>query len=135
MRSITDALAMIRAIRAQGGAIRAWGGLLNLPQIIGGLIFLFTPEGAAIFLTVILTLVIAGQIHRRAPFSRLIGLCHLPWLVLLPWLVFRLFAVEHGAVVTLWLGYVSITIAISLVFDAMDVARCLRGECRFSWAP
>ena len=113
---LLDPIRMIRDIRKQGLAIYAWGGLLNIPQLIGGLIFIATIEGQVILATVILTLVIAGQIHRRMRFSRLIGICHLPWLALLPWLVYRLQNFEHSLPLNIWAYYVAATIFISLIF-------------------
>lgn len=129
-----DAIAMIRAIRAKGGLISLWGFALNIPQIIGGLLFIWRPEGAAILIVEVVALMIAGQIHKRDPFSRLTGLCHLPWLVLLPWLLMRLGDPDHGVIFTLWLAYTALTIAVSLIFDVADVVRWLRGDRRFSWS-
>ena len=131
---IYDALNMIRDIRSKGGAIRAWGALLNMPQVLGGLLFIATIEGQAIFLTVILTLIVAGRIHRREPFSRLTGICHLPWIALLPWLIRRTILFDHSMVQTGWMIYVAATISISLVFDLLDAVRYLRGDKKFSWA-
>ena len=74
---LLDAIRMIRDIRTKGIAIRIWGGLLNLPQLFGGLVFMNTMEGSVVFVTAIFTLLVAGQIHKQAPFSRLTGLCHL----------------------------------------------------------
>jgi hypothetical protein len=131
---ILDGLRMIGDIRGLGGWIGVWGGALNIPQVLGGLLFIGTPEGAAILVTVVLTLVIAGQIHKRQRFSRLTGLCHVPWLALLPWLIWRIATVDHGPVMTLWLAYVGLAILISLIFDIFDVARYLRGDRTFAWA-
>ena len=125
---------MIRDIRALGGAISRWGAALNIPQLIGGLIFISTPEGVAILLTEILCLLIAGQIHRRHKFSRLISLCHIPWLALLPWLVWRVLTVDHPLILTLWLFYVIVTIAVSLAFDIREVLQYRKGDKVFAWA-
>ena len=84
--------------------------------------------------TLIITLVVAGQIHKKTPFSRLTGLCHLPWIALLPWLVNRLQTVEHTLYFQLWGYFVAAIIAISLVFDVMDVYRFTRGQKTFSWS-
>jgi len=84
--------------------------------------------------TSIATLVVAGQIHKLRPFSRLTGICHLPWLVLLPWLVYRLQIVEYSAPLKIWAYYVAATIFISLIFDFLDVYRYARGQKKFSWA-
>jgi len=131
---LLDPFRMIRDIRSQSLAIYAWGGLLNIPQLVGGLIFISTIEGQVILATIIATLVVAGQIHKRRPVSRLIGICHLPWLVMLPWLVYRLQIFEHSAPLKIWAYYVAATIFISLIFDFLDVYRYARGEKTFSWA-
>lgn len=131
---ITDALAMIRSIRRQEGFIGHWGGLLNIPQFIGGLIFIGTIEAQVVLVLVILTLMVAGQIHKRTPFSRLTGVCHLPWLAMAPWLGHRILAHDHGPVLKIWLVYVTTTVIISLIFDAMDLWRYARGERTFAWA-
>lgn len=129
-----DAIKMILDIRRKGGLIDLWGALLNVPQMLGGLIFIATREGQAILVTVILTLMIAGQIHKRTPFSRLIGICHLPWCVLLPWLVYRLATVEYPLPLTVWLCYAAAVIGISLMFDAVDLYRYARGDRFYAWA-
>lgn len=134
LRLLTDPFRMIAQIRRIGGAIDAWGAALNIPQAIGGLVFIATIEGRTILATLIVTLIVAGQIHRRLPFSRLTGLCHLPWLALLPWLVVRLPAADGVGPFEIWLGYVCVTIAISLVFDARDLALYRRGETTYAWA-
>ena len=131
---ILDAISMIKDIRAQGRAIDLWGALLNIPQLIGGLVFITHIEGQLIFAAEIIALMIAGQIHKRMRFSRLIGICHLPWLALLPWLVHRLQNFEHSALLKGWLYYVAITIFISLIFDALDLYRYVRGDRTFAWA-
>jgi hypothetical protein len=130
-----DPFRMIRDISATSRAVGVWGFLLNVPQAVGGLVFIMVPEGQLVLATSVFTLVVAGQIHRRAPFSRLIGLCHVPWLALLPWLVYRLQTVDHSLSLQLWGSYVAATIAVSLIFDALDVYRYAKGQTTFSWAP
>jgi hypothetical protein len=61
---VLDTLKMIRDVRSKGLAIDIWGALLNIPQIIGGLVFIATIEGQVILATVIFTLVVAGQISQ-----------------------------------------------------------------------
>jgi len=134
MDLVRDAFSMIRDIGRASRAVNAWGAALNIPQLIGGLVFITTIEGQLVLASVVLTLVVAGRIHRQTPFSRLIGLCHIPWLALLPWLVYRLQTAEHSIALQIWGWYVAVVIAISLVFDAIDVYRYTRGERNFSWA-
>jgi hypothetical protein len=134
MYLLIDALRMIRDIRRKGGAIDLWGALLNVPQLIGGLVFISTREGQLVLVTVIVTLIVAGQIHKQAPFSRLISICHLPWCALLPWLVYRLATFEHSLGLKAWLYYVFTTILISLILDVADLYRYARGDGRYTWA-
>jgi len=134
MNLLRDPLRMIGDIGRTSRVVNAWGAALNVPQVVGGLAFIATLEGQLVLATVVATLIVAGQIHRRTPFSRLIGLCHIPWLALLPWLVVRLQAQEHPIALQVWGYYVAVTIAISLVFDAIDVYRYARGRKTFAWA-
>lgn len=129
-----DAIRMIREIRGKGWGIRTWGALLNIPQLLGGLAFILFVEGQVIFVTIVFTLIVAGQIHKRSPFSRLTGLCHIPWVAMLPWLIYRLQVYEHLVYLKVWAYYVAVVVAISLVFDVIDIARYLRGERQFSWS-
>ena len=111
---ITDAIEMIRQIRAQGRAIGAWGAILNMTQIIGGLLFILFLEGQVVLAVAILVLMVAGQIHKRTPFSRLVGLCHIPWLLLLPWLIYRFNGFSHPVYLKVWMAVV-IVLILSLI--------------------
>lgn len=128
------ALKMVQDIYRNSWAVYIWGGLLNISQLIGGVIFITKVEGQLVLATLIITLVIAGQMHKKNPFSTLIGLCHLPWLLLLPWLLYRLVTVDHTIQLEVWGYYVVAVIAISLVFDAFDVYRYTKGQKTFSWS-
>jgi hypothetical protein len=131
---VLDALRMIQDVRRTSRAVDIWGAALNIPQLVGGLVFITSLEGQLVLAILVFTLVVAGQIHKRAPFSRLIGLCHLPWVALLPWLVHRLQTVDHSIQLSAWGCYVAATIAASLVFDAIDVYRYAKGQKTFGWA-
>lgn len=111
-----------------------WGGLLNMSQLLGGLVFITKVEGLAVLITVLIMLMIAGQIHKRTPFSRLTGLCQLPWLILMPWLVYRLITFEHAVYFQAWGWLVATLMAISLAFVALDVYRYSRGHKQYSWS-
>jgi hypothetical protein len=131
---VGDVLKMIRDIRSASPLVDAWGAALNLPQIVGGLLLLGTLEGRLVLGTVLLTLVLASHIHKRAPFSRSIALCHLPWLALAPWLFHRLQSTSHGTAFQLWGYYVLVTILISLVLDGHDLFLYWRGATTYAWS-
>ena len=46
---IKDLLKMIRDIRSANKNVGIWGRALNMPQILGGLVLIYTLEGVAIF--------------------------------------------------------------------------------------
>ena len=53
--------------------IQVWACLYPLPQIIGGLLFIQTLPGFVILAGRILSGIVASQVHKRAPFSKLMG--------------------------------------------------------------
>ncbi len=61
-------------------------------------------------------------------FSRILGLGHVAWLPLLAFLVDRVTEVPATDAFGLWLRAVIVLDAISLVIDAVDVVRFLRGD-------
>jgi len=134
MPLLKDIINMIKDIRSTSVAINLWGRALNIPQIAGGLIFIYTLEGSLVLIAEIAALLVASQIHKRSPFSRLMGMCHLPWLALAPWLLYRLQTVEHGPFLQAWLYYVAVTMCISLVFDVCDVYRYAKGAKIYRWS-
>ena len=134
MHLILDVFEMISGIKEKSLVVWLWGGLLNIPQFIGGLYFITVIEGLAVLIFLVATLVIAGQIHKRTPFSRRIVFCHIPWLALMPWIVYRLIILEHPTALSFWLYYVSAAICISLVFEVFEAYRLARGDETFAWA-
>ena len=129
-----DPFRMIVDIGRANRNIYFWGGALNIPQVVGGVFFFDHAEAQAILVVAILGLIVAGQIHKKAAFSRMIGMCHLPWLLLLPWLIYRQANIEYPFWLEAWLYYSSATIAASLIFDAMDFYRYSKGQKTFAWA-
>jgi len=123
MNPIRDFLQMRRDLAVASPGIDVWGAVLNSPLLIGGAAFVWTIEGALILATTLLSLVIAPRIHRRHPLSRLMGLCHLPWLALIPALAWWLFHHGHGIVFDLWLVYAIAVMTVSIALDTFDVWR------------
>lgn len=66
-------------------------------------------------------------VHRTG-FTRLLGLGHILWLPLVVWLWSRIEAVPMAVGFDWWLRAVALVNALSLVIDAVDVLRWLRGE-------
>ena len=121
---VADFLAMRQALLAKSRLISAWGFLLNVPPLIGGLIFIRTTEGQLVVAAILISLVIAGQIHRRMPLSRLIGLCHIVFLPVIPVLAgLVLGGPPVGLIFSGWVTYTLITMSICVILDVFDLYR------------
>ncbi len=125
MNPIRNFLQMRRDLAAVRPGIDIWGAILNVPLILGGLVFVATVEGALVLATTLLSLVVAPAMHKRRPLSRLMGLSHLPWLALIPALAWWLATRAHGVVFQVWLAYAIVVMTVSVVFDAVDLWRYL----------
>lgn len=121
MLLIIDTMRMIRDIDRGSFWLGMWGKALNLPQIIGGIWFLPRLEATLILIACVASVVIAAQVHKRSPFTRLTSWVHLPWLPLLPYLIHALQSEGVGTPFGIWLAYVTATIAISLILDVRNL--------------
>lgn len=102
--------------------IRLWATFYPLPQIIGGLIFIQTLPGAIIFGGRILSGIIASQIHKRSPFSKLMGpVGHAHWVLILPYLIYELTTQDLSAPLFWFISYVTVTTLISGVIDMIEL--------------
>jgi hypothetical protein len=66
-------------------------------------------------------------IFARLGFVRLLGLGHLHWFVMVPWLLSRLDAIADPLMYR-WVVAVSVACGLSLAIDTIDILRYLRGE-------
>lgn len=107
--------------------IRLWACFYPLPQIIGGLIFIQTWPGLIILAGRILSGIIASQIHKRAPFSKLMGpVGHAHWLIIVPYLIYTLSAEDLSPALFWFIFYVVATTLISAVIDVLELRRYLQ---------
>ena len=61
-------------------------------------------------------------------FVRLLGIGHIAWLPMVPWLWDRLDTAPPGSFFKYWLLATIVVVSLSLIIDAADVIRYLRGE-------
>lgn len=102
--------------------IRLWATFYPLPQIIGGLIFIQTLPGLVILLGRILSGVIASQIHKRSPFSKLMGpVGHAHWALIVPYLIYTLATQSLSPALYAFICYVIATTLISAVIDIREL--------------
>lgn len=118
---ITDTKRMIDDINCSSFWLGLWGAALNIPQVAGGLLFLPRLEAALILFACVGSVVIAAQMHKRAPFTRRTSWAHLPWIPLLPYLAQSMALENLVTPFGLWLAYVVATIALSLVLDVRNL--------------
>ena len=106
---------------------RVWAILLILVNA-GSLLFLDTHYGQAALVAVTVGVVIMTIIHMRVGFVRLLGIGHLLWIPMLPWMISQLPTVNHDSSLYLWMVVLIGFNSVSLVIDTIDVVRFLRGE-------
>ena len=99
--------------------IRVWACLHPLPQILGGLFFIQTLPGFVIFSGRIISGVISSQVHKRSPFSKLMGpLGHVHWVLIVSYLIYEL---STQALPTSLFWFVSYVICTTLISSIIDV--------------
>lgn len=105
-----------------------WLAVMAAVNLVGGLVFIGTIEGKLVVASVMLGVLIQVAIYGRLGFVRLLGIGHIAWLPLVPWLLTRLDAAGPPSVFGYWIAAVIVIDSISLVIDAVDVTRYLRGD-------
>ncbi len=105
-----------------------WLALLIGANLIDPLFFLEHVEARVTIGALLLSIMLMTALTARFGFSRILGLGHVAWLPLLAFLVVRVAEVPATTAFGLWLRTVIVLDAISLVIDAVDVVRFLRGD-------
>src|SRR6188768_4387471 len=106
---------------------RAWAAWLVAVNL-ACLLFLGHVEAQVALGAVGMAVIIQVLVYRRRGFIRLLGATHLPWVPMLAWMVLRLDALprQEGAF-RIWLIALIVTNGVSLVIDAWDATRFIRG--------
>jgi len=122
MNIFRDVVVWFNAMGTLPWTIRVWAILYPLPQILGGLYFIQTMPGLVIFLGRILSGITASQVHKRAPFSKLMGpVGHAHWLLIVPYLVYALATQDLSTPLFWFVSYVIVTTLISAVIDVREL--------------
>jgi len=106
----------------------AWVGLLMLVNIVGSLFFLETIEAKIILTALMAGAMIQTAIFRVKGFVRLLGIGHILWVPMVPWLWFQLGQSTPGTPFGYFLIAVMVVDTVSLIIDTTDVYRYLTGE-------
>ncbi|MBO6510269.1 MAG: hypothetical protein JJ979_17625 [Roseibium sp.] len=83
-----------------------------------------------------LAVALQAVIYDRTGFTRILGSVHILWIPMFAWMATRLEAIQSDPSLAIWLTILLATNLTSLVIDAIDAVRYLRGERRphYSWA-
>ncbi len=107
---------------------RAWVGALLAANLAAPLFFLETIEARLVLAALFIGAAIQMIIFKRKGWVRLLGLGHVLWLAMVPWLVMRLDWAALDTPFSQWMLAVIALNAASLVIDIVDVFRYFAGE-------
>ena len=106
-----------------------WVGLMAMINMVGGLVYIRTPEGQLALACLMLGFLIMWVIYAQKGFVRLLGLGHLvAWPTLMVWCAKVVAQGNAEGVFKYWLVSVLLVNGISLVIDLVDVVRYSLGE-------
>ncbi len=103
--------------------VAIWVALLAIANM-ASLLFWSDPIAKLIFATFIVSAMVMMALYSYFGFEKILGIGHIFWLFLLPYILLHLGRVD--ASFSLYLGILAVFLAISLVFDVVDVWRYFR---------
>ena len=118
----------MKTMFVNGVGLAVWISLLLLVNLVVPLAVIGTVEGQAVLAAMVLGAVTQTAIFRSKGFVRLLGIGHIYWVPLLPWLWTRLGGLPPNEPFTMWMTAVIVLNFVSLVIDVSDVWRYLGGE-------
>ena len=116
-------------------------GVMNMPihwqlwlmalvgaNMIAPLFFLDQIEAQVTLATFLLSATLMTVLTARFGFTRLLGLGHIFWIPLLLFLIPRLTSIPAESVFGIWVRVLLILNGVSLIIDAVDVVRYIKGD-------
>jgi len=107
--------------------VKLWLLALIAANLVVPLFFLSTVEARIVIATMMASVMLMAALTAWRGFTRLLGLGHILWVPLLVYLWPSLQAFPAGTGAGLWLRVLMVLNVISLVIDAADVVRYVRG--------
>ncbi len=108
----------------------AWLGLLVFINMLIPLYLIHTLEAKVVLITNICGMTIMTAIFSAKGFVRLLGIGHIAWVPMIPWLFTRLEKISFDNPFGYWLLAIIIINSLTLMIDTIDVIRYIRGERR-----
>lgn len=125
---MTAAIDFFRCILRLPAPWILWVAMLMAANGMVSLFYITTPEAQITLAAMMLGAMIQMTMYARMGFVRLLGVGHIPWLFLVPWLWLRLDAVPTDGTFRNWMLAVIVLNSISLLIDIADVARYATGD-------
>ncbi len=105
-----------------------WMGLLVAVNMVIPLYYIHTREAKVVLIAAMFGLMIMMAIFGAKGFVRLLGIGHITWVPMLPWLWTRLDDTSFGSFFGYWLIAVIVLDSLSLIVDVVDIQRYIKGE-------
>ena len=105
-----------------------WLGTLIALNMLMPILFIQTREAQVVLFSMMVGMTIMTVIFKAKGFVRLLGLGHLPWIPMIPWLWTRLDQTPIDGVFGYWIIAIITLNSIAVVIDAVDVWRYVKGE-------
>lgn len=105
-----------------------WLGLLVVVNLAAPIYFFETLEAKVVQAAFLASGALMVTIFASRGFVRLLGIAHIFWVPMIPWLLTRLDQFEPGDPIVYWMVTVIVMNSISLIFDAIDLVRYINGE-------
>lgn len=115
---------------------RAWAIVVIIVNALA-LCFIESVYAQVALVAVGVGILIMSLIYARLGFVRLLGIGHVLWIPMLPWLCTQLPRVDHGTWLYVWLLCLLMINSMCLIVDAIDVTRFVAGERspHYVWSP
>lgn len=107
---------------------QVWLMVLVAHNMIVPLFYFGRLEAQVVIVTLFASMGLMTLITAKTGFTRLLGLGHSLWILLVLWLWTRLPQIPVGDFFGIWIRSLMAVNAISLVIDAVDVIRYIRGD-------
>lgn len=125
LKSMQD---MMKGIGTLHPIWRAWASLLFVANMVVPLFFFGQTEARWVFAAVMFGALTGSLLVKRLGYTKLLGLMHFQWFILVPYLWGRLGDIPPDNPFGIWLRAVIALNCISLVIDVIDVGRYVRGD-------
>ena len=110
--------------------VKLWLAVLLAANMIAPLFFFETLEARVVLAALLASAVLMTILTGLSGFTRLLGLGHVLWIPLIGWLLTRLDAFPPDDAFGIWMRVLIALNTISLIVDAVDVTRYIRGDRR-----